>query len=67
MRVYGGTLIDKAAGKTLPVFGVSEYDIQTVETALTAQNLYSINPQYSNSVEMLFHGFDGFLDGVVKF
>jgi hypothetical protein len=45
IQVYGGTLLDTASGKSLPVFGVSEYENSTVDGNLTV-----INNEYSNKV-----------------
>jgi hypothetical protein len=50
VEVYGGSLQDGISGKTLPVFGVSEYASQATQVALTAYNLTAINPEYSNLI-----------------
>jgi hypothetical protein len=50
IEVYGGTLQDGISGLTLPVFGVSEYESQASQTALTAYNISAINPEYSNLI-----------------
>jgi hypothetical protein len=45
-QVYGGTLLDTASGKSLPVFGVSEYE----NSSSADGNLTVINNEYSNKV-----------------
>lgn len=61
--VNGGSLQDAAAGKTLPVYGVSEYAVQAAQPALpplagsaaaaagiTTSNFWAVNPEYSNTL-----------------
>jgi hypothetical protein len=61
VSVDGGVLFDQTSGKTLPVFGISEYAVQTQQIALTTSNLvggkpitvnavWSINPEYSEAL-----------------
>ncbi len=49
-NVYGGSLLDGASGVTLPVYGVSEYDVQTTIPTPTALSAIAINPEYSNTI-----------------
>jgi len=46
----GGTLFDadSASGKTLPVYGVSEYVIQTQQLSAQAYQVWTYNPEYSS-------------------
>jgi hypothetical protein len=48
--VYGGQLLDTSSGKTLPVYGVSEYEVQASQPALSAYALWTINTEFSNLV-----------------
>ena len=48
--IDGGYLQDTVAGKTLPVYGVSEYDLQASQTALNAYQVWAISPLYSNVI-----------------
>ncbi len=48
--IYGGRLVDAVSGRTLPVFGVSDYAVQAmVETVNTGAAL-AYNPNYSNLI-----------------
>jgi hypothetical protein len=55
----GGLLTDQDAGATIPVFGISEYSVQSPQVALTTSNqingqpvrvsnMWAINPEYSD-------------------
>ena len=46
--VDGGTLYDATSGKTLPVYGVSEYAISAQELAAQAFEVLTYNPEYSS-------------------
>jgi hypothetical protein len=46
--IQGGILLDQASGRTLPVFGVSEYQVQSPQIALDAFQVWAINPEYSD-------------------
>jgi hypothetical protein len=48
--IVGGSLTDGLSGKTLPIYGVSEYSSQSNQVTLKNYNLWSINPEYSNLV-----------------
>ena len=59
--VDGGNLYDAQAGISMPVFGISEYAVQSQQLALTTSNLsngypmsiqavWAINPEYSDIV-----------------
>lgn len=48
--VEGGQLIDGTTGATLPVFGVSDYDVVAPQPALDAFVVQAINPKYSHIV-----------------
>jgi hypothetical protein len=48
--IQGGVLADQASGRTLPVFGVSEYQVQSQQVALNAYQVWAINPEYSDIV-----------------
>lgn len=50
IAVDGGILTDTISGKTLPVYGVSEYDIQTKVLAPQAYIVNCYNPEYSNFI-----------------
>jgi hypothetical protein len=44
-QIYGGSITDMASGKTLPIYAIDEYELQS-----TTGNLTSINTEYSNKV-----------------
>lgn len=46
--VDGGILYDFTSGTTLPVYGVSEYSIQTQQISSEAYQVWTFNPEYSN-------------------
>lgn len=48
--VCGGSLYDGASGLTLPVYGVSEYDMQASLPVSGAETAVAINPEYSNTI-----------------
>jgi hypothetical protein len=48
--VEGGQLIDGSTNATLPVFGVSDYQINTPQPALNALAVNAINPKFSHIV-----------------
>ena len=48
--IDGGQLFDASTGVTMPVYGVSEYEVQSVQLALQAQTVLAINPEYSDTV-----------------
>jgi hypothetical protein len=48
--VSGGVLQDANNGKVLPVYGVSEYQVQSQQSALQAYQVWSVNPEYSNII-----------------
>lgn len=50
LQMNGGLLTDTVSGKTLPVYGVSEYTVQQSQLALEAANVWSINPEFSDVV-----------------
>jgi hypothetical protein len=54
-KVSGGVLFDAASGLTLPVYGVSEYDVSVPLPVYTngnnpALSAIAYNPEYSNSI-----------------
>lgn len=49
-QMYGGTLYDGGSGQQMTVFPVSEYETRQAQVALSAQNLWTINPEYSSSI-----------------
>ncbi len=48
--VEGGQLIDGSTGKTLPVFGVSDYSANAPQPSLNALSVTAISPKYSHIV-----------------
>lgn len=48
--IQGGVIVDTSSGRTLPVYGVSEYEVQSQQIALNAFKVWAINPEYSNIV-----------------
>ena len=50
LTMDGGLLTDTVSGKTLPVYGISEYTVQQSQLALEALNVWSINPEFSDVV-----------------
>lgn len=50
IAIDGGTLSDAASGKNLPVYGISEYEVQTQLLTPNAYKVFSVNPDYSNIV-----------------
>ncbi len=48
--VDGGQLFDNSTGITMPVYGVSEYEVQSPQLALQAQAVFAVNPEYSDTV-----------------
>ena len=46
--VDGGVLFDSTSGITLPVYGVSEYQVQSTQPALQANAVFAVNPEFSN-------------------
>jgi hypothetical protein len=50
IAVDGGSLLDTTSGKTLPVYGISEYEVQTNQLTTNAYQVWAINPKYSNIV-----------------
>jgi hypothetical protein len=44
----GGSLYDGTTGKTLPVYGVSEYAIQAQQISSLAYQVWAYNPEYSS-------------------
>ena len=48
--VLGGSLFDSVSSKNLPVFGVSEYQVQSSQPAAEVLQIRAINPEYSNTV-----------------
>ena len=46
--VEGGLLIDGSTGATLPVFGVSDYEVSASQPALSAFSITALNPKYSH-------------------
>ena len=49
-NVYGGSLLDSDSGLALPVYGISEYDVQASLPLQGAVAAVAINPEYSNIV-----------------
>jgi hypothetical protein len=49
-KVYGGLLQDRAIGKFLPVYGVSEYDVSADQSASDAKRLVAYNSGFSDTV-----------------
>ena len=50
IAVDGGSIFDATLGKSLPVYGVSDYAISTNPVAIQAYNTITYNPEYSNLV-----------------
>ena len=50
ISVDGGTLTDAISGKTLPVYGISEYDVQNQSLTTHAYQVWAVNPEYSNII-----------------
>jgi hypothetical protein len=50
IAVDGGLLSDATSGKNLPVYGISEYEVQTNPLAISAYNVFAVNPEYSNII-----------------
>lgn len=50
IAVDGGILFDVTSSKNLPVYGISEYEIQTSPLTIQAYNVTTYNPEYSNLV-----------------
>jgi hypothetical protein len=50
ISVDGGMLSDATSGKNLPVYGISEYEVQTQLLTPNAYKVYAVNPEYSNIV-----------------
>ena len=50
IAVDGGSLLDVVSGKSLPIYGISEYEIQTSPLSIQAYGVTIFNPEYSNSV-----------------
>lgn len=48
--VDGGQLFDNSTGVTMPVYGISEYEVQSQQLALQAYQVWAINPEYSDTV-----------------
>jgi hypothetical protein len=48
--VEGGQLIDGTTGITLPVFGVSDYEVTAPQPSLNALYMQAINPKYSQVI-----------------
>jgi hypothetical protein len=48
--IDGGQLFDNSTGVTMPVYGVSEYEVQSSQLALQALQVLAINPEYSDTV-----------------
>ncbi len=47
--IEGGILYDASSGRTLPVLGVSEYEVQSQQAALEAYQVWAVNPEYSDT------------------
>jgi hypothetical protein len=50
IAIDGGTLLDVVSSKNLPVYGISEYQIQTSPLAVQAHGVTTYNPEYSNII-----------------
>jgi len=48
--IDGGQLFDASTGITMPVYGVSEYEVQSSQLALQAYQVWALNPEYSDTV-----------------
>jgi hypothetical protein len=48
LAMDGGVLYDATSGKTLPVYGISEYAISAQQLAVQAYKVLAYNPRYSN-------------------
>jgi hypothetical protein len=48
--IDGGQLFDNSTGVTMPVYGVSEYEVGASQLALQAVQVIAINPEYSDTV-----------------
>ena len=48
--IDGGQLFDASTGVTMPVYGVSEYEVQSTQLALQAFEVLAVNPEYSDTV-----------------
>lgn len=46
--VAGGSLFDNTTSKTMPAFGISEYQVQAAQPALSAAAVWAINPEFSD-------------------
>jgi hypothetical protein len=47
--IDGGQLFDNSTGITMPVYGVSEYEVQSSQLALQAYQVFAVNPEYSDT------------------
>ncbi len=50
IAVDGGILSDAISGKNLPVYGISEYEVQTQLLTTNSYQAWAVNPEYSNIV-----------------
>lgn len=48
--LYGGTLLDAVLGKTLPVYGVSDYAVSSSVPTVVTGAAYAYNPNYSDTI-----------------
>lgn len=48
--IDGGVLFDNTSGITMPVYGISEYQVQTQQPTLQAYQVWAVNPEFSNVI-----------------
>jgi hypothetical protein len=48
--IEGGVLYDASSGRVLPVYGISEYEVQSQQAALEAYQIWAVNPEYSDII-----------------
>lgn len=48
--IYGGRLVDGVSGKTLPVYGISDYAVSAKVAAVSSGAAKAFNPNYSNLI-----------------
>ncbi len=49
-NVDGGQVVDGTTGRTLPVFGVSEFAVSAAQPVLTAESVIAYNNKFSNTI-----------------
>src|SRR5579863_194795 len=48
--IDGGLLTDGTSSLTMPVYGISEYEVQSSQPALQAFQVWAVNPEYSDVI-----------------